>query len=50
MAEDHLRRLLDYLLEEAKHFRPQYVVNGKMAIPNSAPDFETGERNRSTRY
>jgi hypothetical protein len=50
MAEDHLRRLLDYLLEEAKHFRPHCVVNGKMAIPASVIDVESSPGNRSTRY
>ena len=35
MAEDNLRRLLDYLLEEAKQRGPRHVVGGKMTIPNS---------------
>ena len=44
-----LRKLLDWLLEEAKHLGPRYVVDGKMAIPSSVVEIET-PGNRSTRY
>jgi hypothetical protein len=50
MAEDYLRRLLDFLLEEAKHLGPRYLVDGKMAIPASVLDVESSPGNPSTRY
>jgi hypothetical protein len=49
MAEDYLRRLLDWLLDEAKHLGPRYVVDGKMAIPNNVFEVD-GPGDRSTRY
>jgi hypothetical protein len=49
MAEANLRRLLDFLLEEAKHLGPRYVVDGKMAIPGVL-EVESSPGNRSTRY
>jgi hypothetical protein len=50
MPEANLRRLLDFLLEEAKHLGPRYVIDGKMAIPPSVVDVESSPGDRSTRY
>jgi hypothetical protein len=50
MAEANLRRLLDFLLEEAKQLGPRYVVDGKMAIPTCTLDVESSPGNRATRY
>jgi hypothetical protein len=51
MAEADLRRLLDYLLAEARELGPRHVVNGKMTIPSSwfVGDADS-KKTRSTRY
>jgi hypothetical protein len=52
MAEADLRRLLDYLLEEARQLGPRYVVDGKMAVASSwvVSDNDGSEKKRSKRY
>jgi hypothetical protein len=52
MAEADLRRLLDYLLEEARQLGPRHVVDGKMTIPSIwlVGDTDSSEKKRSTRY
>jgi hypothetical protein len=50
MAEADLRRLLDYLLEEARQLGPRYVVDGKMAVASSYVTDNDGSENRTRRY
>jgi hypothetical protein len=52
MAEADLRRLLDYLLEEARQLGPRHVVDGKMTIPSIGlvGDTDSSEKKRTMRY